>query len=54
LDLNRSAVIIGGAGNDYQVATRHFFRALHRLADWSDRIDDGGTRWVRHEALQGF
>jgi hypothetical protein len=40
LDLNDSAVISGGAGNDHHVATRYFVRALHHLADWPNSVDD--------------
>src|ERR1700731_134077 len=40
LDLNGSAVFSGGAGNDHQVATRYFVRALHHLADWPNGVDD--------------
>jgi hypothetical protein len=52
LDLNGSAVFSGGAGNDHQVATRYFVRALHHLADWPNGVDDRGTCGVCHEALQ--
>jgi hypothetical protein len=54
LDLNRSAVTIGRAGNDYEVAPWYFFFGSHQLADRSDCIDDGRTRRVCHESLQGF
>jgi len=54
LDLNRSAVIIGRARNDYEVAPWRFFFASHQLADRPDRVDDGRTRRVGHETLNGL
>jgi len=54
LHLDSGAVILGGAGNDYQVATRDLVLAAHHLTDWSDCIDDGCPRRIGHEALQWF
>jgi len=54
LDLNRNAVVIGGARNDHQVATWDLVLTPHHLADRSDGIHDGRTRRVGHETLQWF
>jgi hypothetical protein len=54
LDLNGSAVVVGGPGKDHQVSTWVVGLATHQLADWSDRINDGCPRRVGHEALQWF
>jgi hypothetical protein len=54
LNLNRTAVVIGGTGKDHEVATWGLVLAAHHLANRSDCIDDGGARRVGHEALQGF
>jgi len=43
LDLNRSAVIIGRAGSDYELAPWCLFFGSHQLADRSDCIDDSPT-----------
>jgi hypothetical protein len=51
LDLNGSAVVLGCARNDHQVATRRVVLATHQLADRSDGINDRGARRVGHEAL---
>jgi hypothetical protein len=52
LDLNGSAVVIGGTGKDRQVATRGLVLAAHQLADRSDCIHDGCAGRVGHETLQ--
>jgi len=40
LYLDSSAVLTGGAGNDYQVATGDLVRAPHHLADLPNGVDD--------------
>ena len=45
-------MVIGGAGNNHQVALWDLVLAADQLADWSDRINDGCTRRVGHETLQ--
>src|SRR6266700_1723988 len=41
LDLNGSAMVIGGAGKDHEVATCGLALAAHHLTDWPDCIHDG-------------
>jgi hypothetical protein len=47
-------MIIGRTRNDHEVAPWRIFFASDQLADRTDSIDDGRTRRVCHEALQGF
>jgi len=49
LDLQRWAGLVVGGRRDHQVAARAVAAALHRLAQRSDRVDDGRPRRIAHE-----
>jgi hypothetical protein len=54
LNLNRTAVVVGGTRKDHEAATWGLVFAAHQLADGSDCINDGCARRVGHETLQWF